>query len=60
MVGRIATGEIEDTATDPAKTHHSQGGKKGAEAMAAKLSPEQRAEIARNSAAKRWEPDRGE
>ena len=56
MVGRIATGETEDTAADPAKTHHSAGGKKGGAARAAALTPEQRSEIAKKAAAKRWQP----
>jgi hypothetical protein len=54
LIGKIATGEIEDTADDPTKAHHSRGGKKGGAARAAKLTPEQRAEIARKAAAKRW------
>ncbi len=54
MVGRIATGEIEDTAVDPSKAYHSEGGKKGGAARAAALTPEQRAEIAKKAAAKRW------
>jgi len=54
MVGRIATGEIEDNPTPADKAHHSRGGKKGGAARAAKLSPERRAEIARKAAAKRW------
>lgn len=54
MVARIATGEVEDTAADPAKAYHSEGGKKGGAARAAKLSPEERSEIARKAAAKRW------
>jgi len=29
MVGRIATGEVEDTGDDPTKAYHSRGGKKG-------------------------------
>jgi hypothetical protein len=29
MVGRIATGEVKDSATAPDKAHHSAGGKKG-------------------------------
>lgn len=55
MVGKIATGEIEDNPTAPDKTHHSRGGKKGGVARAAALTPEQRAEIAKKAAAKRWE-----
>jgi hypothetical protein len=54
MVGKIATGEIEDTGADPTKAHHSAGGKKGGAARAAKLTAEERAEIARKAATKRW------
>lgn len=54
MIGKIATGEIEDTTADPSKAHHSAGGKKGGAARAAKLTPEERSEIARKAAAKRW------
>lgn len=53
LVGRIATGEVEDTA-DQSKAHHREGGKKGGAARAAALSPEQRSEIAKKAAAKRW------
>jgi hypothetical protein len=55
MVGRIATGEIEDNPTPEDKAHQSRGGKKGGKARAEALTPEQRAEIARKAAAKRWE-----
>jgi len=54
MVARIATGEEADNATAPEKAYHSEGGKKGGAARAAVLTPEQRTEIARNAAAKRW------
>ena len=54
LIGRIATGEVEDTGADPAKAHHSAGGKKGGAARAAALTPEQRSEIAKKAAAKRW------
>lgn len=57
MVGRIATGEIEDTTATPSTDHHSRGGKKGGAARAAKLTPEERSEIAKKAAAKRWERD---
>lgn len=55
-VMRIATGEIEDDATtDDGKDKNAQAlGKKGGAARAAKLTPEQRKEIARKAAAKRW------
>lgn len=53
MVAKIATDEVEDDA-DPTKAHHREGGKKGGAARAAKLTPEERSEIARKAAAKRW------
>ncbi len=53
---RIATGEIEEGApVDDGKDPAAKAlGKKGGNARAAKLTPEQRAEIARKAAAKRW------
>jgi hypothetical protein len=57
MVAKIATGEVEETTADPSKAHHSAGGKKGGAARAAALTPEQRSEIAKKAAAKRWEKD---
>lgn len=55
-VARIATGEeteeIEDDGKDPAAKAL---GKKGGKARAEKLTPEQRKEIARKAAAKRWQ-----
>lgn len=54
MVGRIATGEIEDNATPADKAHHSRGGKKGGAARAEALTKERRREIARAAALKRW------
>lgn len=55
-VMRIATGEIEDDM--PADEGKNQAavalGKRGGAARAAKLTNEQRAEIARKAAAKRW------
>ena len=54
MVGRIATGEVEDTTDTPATDHHSRGGKKGGAARAAALTPQQRSEIAKRAAATRW------
>ena len=54
MVGRIATGEAEDNPTPVDTSHHSRGGKKGGAARAAALTPEQRSEIAKRAAAKRW------
>lgn len=57
MIGKIATGEIEDNPTPEDKAHHSRGGKKGGAARAAKLTPEERSDIARKAAATRWKPD---
>ena len=54
MVGRIATGEIEDTGRNPGTESNRKGGLKGGKARAAKLSPAQRKEIAKRAAAKRW------
>lgn len=52
MVARIATGEVEE-ATDTREGQR-KGGHKGGMARAAKLTPEQRAEIARTAAEARW------
>jgi hypothetical protein len=54
MVAKIATGEVEDNATPDDKAHHSRGGKVGGAARAAKLTPEERSEIARKAASLRW------
>ena len=54
MVARIATGEVEDNPTALKKAHQSRGGKKGGASRALKLSPEQRADIARVAAEARW------
>jgi hypothetical protein len=54
-----ATGDAPKTEPPPEKNQAAVelgrlGGKKGGAARAAKLTPEQRSEIARNAAAKRW------
>lgn len=56
MVAKIATGEIEEeTEADDGKDPAAKAlGKKGGAARAKKLTPEQRREIARKAAAKRW------
>ena len=54
-VMRIATGEIQDS--EP-KTKRAEGGKVGGKARAAKLSPADRAEIAKKAAKARWNKDR--
>ncbi len=58
-VMKIATGQIEDTPEDEGKNPHAValgrlGGKKGGKARAAKLTAEQRSEIARKAALTRW------
>jgi hypothetical protein len=54
MVGRIATGEIEDTVRPPGTEANRKGGLKGGRARAAKLTSEERKKIAQKGAAKRW------
>lgn len=57
-----ATGQtepIEDTRDPLAVELGRRGGLKGGKARAAKLTAEQRSEIARKAAAKRWGQDRG-
>lgn len=55
-VARIATGEIEEEAeTDEGKDKAAQSlGRRGGKARAEKLTAEQRSEIAKKAAAKRW------
>lgn len=52
MVGRIATGEIEEPAGKA--PNRAKGGRKGAKVRVRILSPEERSEIARAAAAARW------
>jgi hypothetical protein len=55
MVAKIATGEIEDSTPEKqGKGYARKGGLKGGKARASALSAEQRSEIARKAAAKRW------
>jgi hypothetical protein len=56
----IASGEVEDKKAAPdtaASEFARQGGLKGGRARADKLTPERRAEIAREAAKKRWRKD---
>ena len=53
MIGKIATGEVEDT-RDDVSSAAAQMGKLGGKARAAAMTPERRAEIAKAAAAKRW------
>ena len=54
MVGRIATGEIEDKPDQTLKLRAAKAGRVGGPARAQSLTPEQRSEIARAAAAARW------
>jgi hypothetical protein len=55
LIGKIATGEIEETPEDDGKDPAAKAmGKKGGAARAASMTPERRAEIAKAAAAKRW------
>ena len=54
-VARIATGEVEDDTGDDGKNKAAvELGRKGGQARAKKLTPEQRSEIARKAAKTRW------
>jgi hypothetical protein len=53
MIGKIATGEIEDE-REELKSAAAQLGSKGGKKRAENMTPERRAEIARKAAAKRW------
>ncbi len=59
-VMRIATGEEDDAPVDDGKDPAAKAlGSKGGKARAAKMTPEQRSEIARKAAQKRWSKDAG-
>lgn len=55
LIGKIATGEVEDTPDNDGKDKAAQAlGRKGGKARASSMTPERRAEIAKTAAAKRW------
>lgn len=55
LIGRIATGEVEDAPEDDDKDKAAQEmGRKGSKARADAMTPERRSEIARKAAAGRW------
>ena len=55
LIGRIATGEVDDVTADDGKDPAAKAlGAKGGKARASSMSPERRAEIAKNAAQKRW------
>ena len=51
---RIATGEVDDSVSDPGKELASKGGLKGGKARAKALSPEELKRIAEKAARARW------
>jgi hypothetical protein len=53
MIGKIATGEIEDE-REELSSAAAQLGRKGGKARAENMTPERRAEIARKAAESRW------
>ena len=54
-VAKIATGEIEEDIADDGKNKAAvELGRKGGKARAAKMTPEQRSEIAKKAAVSRW------
>ena len=60
MIGKIATGEIEDvTDADVAKAAVAMG-RKGGKARAERLPPDKRSEIARKAANARWQATVGD
>ena len=55
MVGRIATGEVDDVVPDDGKDPAAKAlGARGGKARASNMSPERKAEIARVAAMARW------
>ena len=55
MIGKIATGEVQDVAPDDGKDPAAKAlGAKGGKARAVKMSPDERAEAARKAADIRW------
>jgi general stress protein YciG len=54
MIGRIATGEIEDE-REALSSAAAELGRKGGKKRAENMTPERRAEIARKAAATRWQ-----
>lgn len=54
MIGKIATGEIEDERDEKLSSAAAELGSKGGKKRAENMTPERRAEIARKAAKKRW------
>lgn len=60
MIGKIATGEIEDERDEKLSSAAAEMGRKGGQKRAANMTSERRAEIARKAAEKRWGTKREE
>ena len=58
MIGKIATGEIEDERDEKLSSAAAELGRKGGKARAEGMTPERRAEIARKAASARWDRER--
>lgn len=54
MIGKIATGEIEDERDEKLSSAAAELGRKGGQKRAESMTPERRREIAQAAAAKRW------
>jgi hypothetical protein len=54
LIGKIATGEVEDKKRDPGTEANRKGGLKGGKARAKALSAKRRTEIAKKAAKSRW------
>jgi hypothetical protein len=55
LIGRIATGEVDDATPDDGKDKAAQAmGRKGGAARASSMTPERRVEIAKSAALSRW------
>jgi hypothetical protein len=54
LIGDILTGQVKDQVDDGKNAAAAELGRSGGAARARSLKPEQRQEIARNAAAKRW------
>jgi hypothetical protein len=59
LIVDIATGQVEDVEDDGKDAAAAEMGRKGGAARAAKLTPQERSEIARKGAAKRWRDREG-
>ena len=60
MIGKIATGEIEDERDEKLSSAAAEMGRKGGQKRAEAMSAERRSEIAKQAATKRWGKKRQE